>query len=147
MDEIFDLDDETAIRVLETITRGQAHGETIGLKEATQLSTTWREVVGDVGSDDAPATDGDLARAALAWMATDPQQRKAIEAVIANPAPPRYGVASLGALLAVLLVLKTKGIVEYKNGKWRIKVELVELKEGPLKIVFDLFAKLSLSVT
>jgi hypothetical protein len=144
MDMIQRLDAGAATRVLETIARGQSHGETADIKEAREVAAAWQKQAGETNKSDISATDGELARAVLVWLAEDPRQRRAIEAVVSNPPPERFDVISMGSVCAVLLLLKTKGVIQYKDGSWRFKVELVELKEGLLKVVLDYFAKLAL---
>jgi hypothetical protein len=72
-------------------------------------------------------------------------QRRLIASLAAALAPLRYAFdPSLGALVCVLLLLKTKAVIEHdKAGRWHFKAELIELKQGPLGVVLNLFAKLA----
>jgi len=139
------LDDATALRVLRALARVQSRGET---PDAAQLAQALPPLDSGTASD-SPVSEGDLARATLAWLAQDPQQAQTIEALVAGPAPTRFFgfEPSMGTLLCVLLLLKTKAVVERdKEGRWRFKVELVELKQGPLSAVLGLWAKLAKKV-
>lgn len=137
------LTDSKAIEILKTIT--QAHCETSSDMPATNaLSDAWQ--VDQTADTPADASEGALARITLQWLADeDPTQKQAIHAMAQQQSPMRFAMGlSIGSVLAVLLLLKTQGKVEYKNGKWHLKVELVELKQGPLKTVFALLSKMQL---
>lgn len=144
MDGIEKLTDAAAIGVLEAVARGQGHGQTADTRQASSLAAAWKETAGQEPAEAQPASEGDLARAALQWLSADAQSRTAITRMMDGPRPESFGVVGtgLGVIAAVLLLLKLKGVVEYKDGKWHFKVELVELKEGPLKIVFENLSRL-----
>jgi hypothetical protein len=135
------LDDATALRVLQTLARARPRDD---VPDAGQLLHALPPQLADAGSDPG-VRDADLARATLGWLAQDAQQRRLIESLAAGPAPMRYAFdPSLGALVCVLLLLKTKAVIERdKAGRWHFKAELVELKQGPLGAVINLFAKLA----
>lgn len=134
-------DDKTALRVLQILARAQPEDEAPSVDELVQMLPS--PVSADVASS--PKDEGDLARAALLWLAQDPEQRQVIESLATGPSPERYAFdPGLGAVVCVLLLLKTKAVIERdKNGRWRLKVELIELKDGPLGAVINLMAKLA----
>ncbi len=90
-DCISSLDDATARRVLDSIARAQsASAETAltpELRRALQEFATGPETAA------IPASDGDLARAALLLLADDPQQQPILTALIEGPAPTKFGAA------------------------------------------------------
>ncbi len=133
------LDDATALRVLQSMARAQPEDERPSVDQLAQALPS------PAPDDAAGAGEADLARATLAWLAEDPEQRLVIESLATGPPATRYAFEpSVGALMCVLLLLKTKAVVERdKEGRWRLKVELVELKEGPLGAVINLFTRLA----
>lgn len=139
--EIEQLDDATALRVLNTLTRARPKVE---VPDVAQLVRDLPPLTAatEPGSG---VRDADLARAALVWWAQDAQQRQVIESIAAGSAPTRFVLdPGLGALACVILLLKTKAVIERdKEGRWHFKAELIELKQGPLGAVLDLFAKLA----
>ncbi|MEI7733529.1 MAG: hypothetical protein WCO56_28425 [Verrucomicrobiota bacterium] len=139
--EIEHLDDETALRVLRALARARPKGDVPDVAQLAQILpplTTGVEPSSGV-------RDADLARAALVWWAQDAPQARTIESIIAEPAPKPYAFdPGLGALVCVLLLLKTKAVIERdKDGRWHFKAELIELKQGPLGAVLNLFANLT----
>ena len=140
--DIEQLDDTTALRVLEALVRTRPRDEVPDAAQLAQSLTARTSASATV----VPASDADLARATLVWLAQDPQQRRVIDTLVAAPAAPaRFAfVPGLGTLACVLLILKTKVLIERdKDGRWHFKAELIELKQGPLGVVLDLFAKLA----
>lgn len=138
--DIEHLDDATAIRVLQTLARARPRADVPDPDELRHALPT------PAGAGvDCDVRDADLARATLAWLAQDPEQRPVIESIASAPAPAHRAFdPGLGALFCVLLLLKTRAVIERdKDGRWRFKVELVELKQGPLSAVLDLVAKLA----
>lgn len=140
--DIEKLDDATALHVLEALARAQPRAEVLDADQLSQSLTT----LTSASAPAAPVSGADLARSTLVWLAQDPQQRRVIDSLVATPAAPtRFAFApGLGALACVLLILKTKALIERdKDGRWHFKAELIELKQGPLGVVLDLFAKLA----
>ena len=121
-DCISSLDDATARRVLDSIARAQsASAETAltpELRRALQEFATGPETAA------IPASDGDLARAALLLLADDPQQQPILTALIEGPAPAQFGPAKNAAIIAaVLFVLQLYVKFEYdKDGRWSIEI-------------------------
>lgn len=84
-----------------------------------------------------PASDGDLARAALLLLADDPQQQPILTALIEGPAPTKFGVLETAAVVtAVLLVLQTHVKFERdKDGRWTLKIEKKPTDNSLLKLL------------
>lgn len=138
--DIEQLDDATALRVLQTLARARPRTDVPDPDELRLALPTPAAPAADCD-----VRDADLARAALAWLAQDPEQRRTIDSIASATAPAHRAFdPNLGTLFCALLLLKTKAVIERdKTGRWHFKVELVELKQGPLSTVLDLFAKLA----
>ena len=116
------LDDATAHRVLATFARAQANPAeatlTPELRQALREFATGPEVAA------VPASEGDLARAALLLLADDPQQQPILTALIEGPVPAQFGpVKNAAVITAVLLVLQLYVKFEYdKDGRWIVEI-------------------------
>jgi hypothetical protein len=121
-DLIKSLDDATARRVLDSIARAQT------ASAETALTPELRQALGDFATDietaTIPASEGDLARAALLLLADDPQRQPILTALIDGPAPAQFGpVKNAAVITAVLLVLQLYVKFEYdKDGRWSIEI-------------------------
>lgn len=96
-DRIASLDDATARRVLDSIARAQP------APTETALTPELRRALHDfaTGAEAAvPASDGDLARAALLLLADDPQRQPVLTALIEGPAPAQFGPVKNAAVVA-----------------------------------------------
>ena len=130
------LTDSDALRVLSTYAK--AHAPADPLVPDAGLAAALREFAG------APVAvaDGDLARASLALLATDPATAQALTAVAKQPADDRLAfdpaVIVIGA--AVLIALSTYVRFERdKEGKWSL---VIEKKDAPIEVIKDVVAKL-----
>ena len=131
---ILRLSDEEAIRVVRTIARAEA-----GSGQVTELTPEIRLALADVapsadGGAGAPA-EGDVARAALLWLGSDPARRDGILSLAQHPPAERFvepGTIVLSA--AVLVLLQTHVRFERKpDGTWSLKVEKKPSSESLLK--------------
>ena len=135
-------DDSKAIRLLAAVSKSEYDAGMIPGDIPTLHAFEWpdRETV-RVGDR---VTEGDLACAALLWLAESPRERQIVEDMITQEPPAHYGIGmGIGAIVAVLPILKAKGLVEYKDGRWHSKIELTEMKERPLKSVLNLLGRLN----
>ncbi len=116
------LNDATARRVLATFARAQANPAETAL--TPELRQALREFATSLETAAVPASDGDLARAALLLLADDPQQQSILTALIDGPAPAQFGpVKNAAVIAAVLLVLQLYVKFEYdKDGRWSIEI-------------------------
>lgn len=139
---IDELDDSKAVRLLAMVARADGAGTMPDIADAERLLASTRSNEAECPGEG--VTEGELARAALRWLAEDTRLRQAIDDMAARPTPERYGFeVGIGAVAIVLLLLKTRGVIEYKDGRWHFKLELADVKHGPLKTVLDLLARLS----
>jgi hypothetical protein len=123
-DTITALDDPTAVRILTTFT-GARFREALQERELTPdvrqaLQASWNV---DRASRET-VTEGDLARQSLLVLAADPANQEGLTALIQNPPPPHFGVATAIAVTTLaLLVLQTHvKIKRSKDGKVEVLV-------------------------
>ncbi|HRC71587.1 MAG TPA: hypothetical protein PK880_03530 [Candidatus Competibacter sp.] len=121
-DRIASLDDATARRVLDSIARAQSTSAETALTPA--LRQALRDFATGVEIAAVPASDGDLARAALLLLADDPQRQPILTALIEGPAPAQFGpVKNAAVVAAALLVLQLYVKFEYdKDGRWSVEI-------------------------
>lgn len=121
-DRIVSSDDATARRVLDAIARAQTASAETAL--TPELRQALRDFAAGAETTAFPASDGDLARAALLLLADDPQQQPILTALIEGPAPAQFGPAKNAAVVAaVLLVLQLYVKFEYdKDGRWSVEI-------------------------
>jgi hypothetical protein len=72
-----------------------------------------------------PPSEGELARAALRVIASDPEHRIGVQALLDHPQAEKFVVAETGVLVPlVLIALQTHFRFERdQRGKWTVKVE------------------------
>lgn len=134
-DRIQNLDDETAVRILETVARARMRGADV----QTDLTPELRQALRDqlpASAGDQSADTGELARQALLLLAEDPETSAAIEHLIENPQPPmRFGLGTTVAIVtAAMIALQTHVRFEKdSSGKWKLLVEKMPTKDGLLK--------------
>jgi len=128
------LSDQEAMRIVHTIARAEA-----GSGQVMELTPEIRAALADTvppadGETGSPA-EGDLARATLLWLGSDPARRDAILALAQHPPAERFvepGTIVLSA--AVLILLQTHVRFERKpDGTWSLKVEKKPTSESLLK--------------
>jgi hypothetical protein len=125
---IRDLDDATAKHILSVFARARADEAKLETELTTSLRTSLVEAFrGDSTESpgDRPVSDGDLARAALAVAAANPQDRAAILALIDGPRTRAFDAGgSLALIAAALIVLQTRVRFERTpDGKYKLLVE------------------------
>jgi len=89
-----------------------------------------------------PATEAELAQAALDVLAEDPEFFEPVQTTLAQPAvtPGKYMDASSGIALitAAILVLQTRVKAKKDStGKWSVEIEKKDLNSGALKILIE----------
>lgn len=134
-DRIASLDNATTRRVLAAFARAQASPAETTL--TPELRQALREFASGPEAAAVPASEGDLARAALLLLADDPQQQPILAALIEGPAPTKFGVLETAAVVtAVLLVLQTHVKFERdKDGRWTLKIEKKPTDNSLLKLL------------
>ena len=140
---IRNMDDETAVRVLSTITRARTRGESEEPPSPSAARQLARELPRGEHRPAPSATEADLARATLDWLAEDETMLREIRALATRPTPRSFQPElTLGTVVAVLLLLKLKGCIgRDADGRWHFQVELAEL-QSPLKTVIELLSGL-----
>jgi hypothetical protein len=129
------LDDSTATRILESISR--AHGG--GPSGESELSEALREAMREesgVQPTPNPVSDGDVARAALQVLAQNDDFEKIIKTMAKNPPPEKLGipVTELALLTAVVFVLKSEfEIKRDKSGRYSFLFRSKPLDKSILK--------------
>ncbi len=137
-DQIRRLDDDTAVRILETAAGARWHAEVEAYQtELTpELAQALRDAFVVASEESATAGRGDLAREALVVLAADPQQRPALEAFVQNPSatPTRMALLEFAGATAVitaaLIALQTRAKIQRdKQGNltWSIEVKPTDL--------------------
>ncbi|NJO13385.1 MAG: hypothetical protein HC872_07915 [Gammaproteobacteria bacterium] len=91
-----------------------------------------------------PATQADLARAAIALLAEDPKTRAELELLAKGPAPRAFGmIEATGLVTAALLVLQTHVRFERdKQGRWSFHIEKKPADMKLLRTLADRLLKL-----
>lgn len=123
-DRIGSLDDSAAVRLLQRFAKAQPKRDVPAVVDAA-VAGQLRKEVGLIAGADAATSEGDLARAALLVIASDPEHRTGIEAMLDNPAGEKFVVVETALLVsAVLIALQTHVRFERdKQGKWNVMVE------------------------
>ena len=140
LDRIRSLDDQTALRVLATVTRARDHTGNLETELTPEARAALAASFG-AGEATAALAAGDLARAALLLLAEDPRTREGIDALVRGPATRSFDAgATLLLTSAVLIALQTHVRFERdKNGKVSLLVEKRPTSDALLK---DLAQKL-----
>jgi hypothetical protein len=132
---ITELDDEKAVRVLDTFAKAQVRRG--GLE--TALTPAVREALATefhVAPSEIPINRGDLARQALLILSDDPNQRAMIETLIRGASPQVFlgPVEAAAVVSAVLVTLQTHVRFERdKEGRVTIMIEKRPTKDSLLK--------------
>jgi hypothetical protein len=121
------LDDASAIHILKVIAQARLGADVPDdLRAALETAR--------------PASEGDLARAALDVLAEDPAFAEPIETMSRHPVPAqRYlDPATIAVTVAALLVLQTRGKIKRgTDGKWSFEMEKRASGDGPVKLLLE----------
>ena len=121
---IRDLDDATAIRVLQTFASARARQADVVTRWTPDVRDALLQAVDAAPIAPAGVSEGELAREMLLALSSDPELREPLRALIHHPPPQRFlepGTMALGA--AALIALQTH--VEFKkneDGTWSLKI-------------------------
>jgi hypothetical protein len=132
-------DDEISISILKTIAQARLGPVAGDLPPNPELRSALATAFGN--PDPAPATEGDLARAALDLLSHDPAFAEAMQAAAIPVGTPvsrqRYfEPLTIGLVTAALLVLQTR--VKFKldnDGKWTIEVDKKSSGDAAVKLL------------
>jgi hypothetical protein len=135
------LDDASSIRILKTIAESQLRPTAPDLTPTPDLRAA---LAAAFSASPAPATEGDLARAALDLLAADPafadpiriMTRAAAESPAGNQRFLDAGTIALST--AALLVLQTR--IKCKRdhtGKWSIEIDKKSAADGAVKLLVE----------
>ncbi len=137
---IANLDDKTALYVLNTIARYElsADGkeETLTPEEQTALRNEFCPAGVEGG-----VTDGDLARAALQVLACEPKLATRIDDLARGPKPDQMAIDFVtGVVVVTLAIAVLKTGVSFKvdsTGKWSLKIDKEALSDELMKILIE----------
>ena len=121
---IRDLDDATAIRVLQTFAGARARQADVVTRWTPDVRDALLQAVDAAQLAPAGLSEAELAREMLLALSSDPELREPLRALIHHPPPQRFlepGTMALGA--AALIALQTH--VEFKkneDGTWPLKI-------------------------
>lgn len=139
------LDDAAAIHTLKTIAQARLQPAEPELNATPELREALAASFG--GSAERPASEGDLARAALDVLSEDPEFAEPIRMMSqqGSAAQTRYGdpFTPIALTTAALLVLQTR--IKFKRdskGKWSIEVEKKATESSALKLLVERFLSL-----
>jgi hypothetical protein len=133
------LDDVAAIHILKTIAQARLGPDTPDLTPTPDLREALAAAFGAPSA--MPASEGDLARAALAVLAEDAEFAGPIQAMSREvPASPqRYTdpATTIALTTAALLVLQTRIKVKGKVGDWALDIDKKAMGDGALKVLVE----------
>ena len=124
-EQTHELDNTTATRLLRAFARANSTAEQ-SLALTSDIREGLEQSVAVTPSAGVPIGEGDLARSALLLLASEPDYREGVAALMASPPPERMlGPWETMALAsAVLVVLQTHFKFERdKQGRWTVKLE------------------------
>jgi len=133
------LDDDSAIRILKTITQARLSSATHDLIADSELHTALAANFGN--QPGSTASEGDLARAALDVLAQDAEFAEPIQTMANRPAATeRYlePTTTIAVATAAILVLQLR--VKFKADsaqKWALEVEKKAASDGAFKLLVE----------
>jgi hypothetical protein len=139
-DRIGMLADVEAVALLQRFSRAQPKTDVPAALDAS-VANQMRKEVGLAEEAMASISDGELARAVLLVIASDPEHRAGIELMLDHPPSEKFVVVETALLVsAVLIALQTHVRFDRdKQGKWTVKIEKKPTDSSLLK---DLVKKL-----
>lgn len=145
MTTIEQLDDSEAVRILDTLRQHALNAD----ESVTECPAELREALqAEFGSptEPSPASEGDMARAALTLLAEDPQLAANIQSM-SSPPPVRFlsGVETALVVTGCLIALQTRvRFHRQKDGKWTFTIDKPSMSEGTItKLAQKLLTHLS----
>lgn len=135
------LPDDTAQRILESYIKARGADVPVELSKSTVQSLIRNAAAPAAGAAPPPrATDGDLARAALALLALDPQAQDAIRAMVTGPQLRSFFVAEVAVLTLAVSVLMSSGTLTKGPNGWEISIKKDALNTDQLKAFLNVVA-------
>ena len=133
-DNISQLDDTTAIRMLNTVTQAKMRMDTYKTDWTPETRQALQDAF-DIPPSESQASEGDIARQSLLLLAEDPGASEVMKALLKNPTARSFADAGTVAVItAALVILQTHVRFERdKNGKIKILIERKSLSDGLLK--------------
>src|SRR5262249_53331831 len=139
----YPLDDNSAIGILRTIAAGPLKATTTRPTPGPQQTLETLNVAFGPPLSATVATEGDLARAALAVLSEDPQYAEPIQIMSGANAlsdPKHFAIdpASIAVTAAALLALQTR--IKWKRdaeGKWTFEIEKKASGDGTVKLLVE----------
>ncbi len=138
---IRDLDDATAIRVVQTFATARARHADYVIRWTPEVRQALLDALDPADIPPGPVSEGDLARETLRGLTADQEHREPLLALIRHPPAQRFlepGTMALG--VAALIALQTHVKFEKdKAGTWSLKIEKKSL---PTELINNLIKKL-----
>ena len=122
---IASLDDDTAIGIVRVIAKSLMRNGNIETSGTPEMADALESAFEVTGTPD-KASEGEVARAALQWLAEDPEYERRISALILGRSPQRFlgDPAAIGMVVAVIVLLQTRIRFEKdKEGKTSLLIE------------------------
>jgi hypothetical protein len=139
-DRIASLSDPEAIDLLQRFSGAQPKHEVPSALDDS-ISEQMREEVGLSDETVPPPSEGELARAALRVIVSDPEHRIGVQALLDHPQGEKFLVVETAAVVSLILIALQTHVRFERNpqGKWSVKVEKKPTDSSLLK---DLVKKL-----
>jgi hypothetical protein len=134
------LTDSNAVALLTQFAKGQPH-QIVPRQLDDQVARQLRAAANLQQDQTAATTSGDLARTALRLLASDPERRGEVQALLDHPASEKFAIVESALLVSsVLIALETHVRFERStDGRWSVKIEKKPTNAALLK---DLLKKL-----
>jgi hypothetical protein len=134
------IDDKNAIQTLHTIAHARLRPQSYNLPSDAEACAALLTALDDVSP--VPATEGELARAALEFLALDPAYAEPIRVMTSQPgglsAQKYFDLATITTSAAVLLVLMTRFKAKRnQKGEWSIEIDKPAAKDALLKPLIE----------
>ncbi|MGZ0172706.1 MAG: hypothetical protein ACKVHE_24465 [Planctomycetales bacterium] len=131
MTTIEQLDDSDAVRILDTLRQHALNAD----ESVTECPAELREALqAEFGSptEPSPASEGDMARAALTLLAEDPQLADNIQAITNQPLVRSFSpVETALVVTGCLIALQTRvRFHRQKDGKWTFTLDKPSISDG-----------------
>ena len=138
---IASLDDDTAIGIAGVIAKSLMRGGNIETSPTPEMAAALESAlpVAVAGAADR-ASEGEIARAALQWLAEDPEYAKRISAMILGANTQRFSVdpATIGMVVAGIVILQTRIRFEKdKKGQTSFVIEKKAASDTLLKALVE----------
>ncbi len=138
---IASLDDDTAIGIAGVIAKSLMRGGNIETSPTPEMAAALESALPVAGAGSADrASEGEIARAALQWLAEDTEYAKRISAMILGANTQRFSVdpATIGMVVAGIVILQTRIRFEKdKKGKTSFVIEKPSASDALLKALVE----------